>query len=103
MAKKAAAKINLRPLGDRVVVRPDKEGEERIGSIYVPDTAKEKPQRGTVVALGTGKRLEDGTVLGFDVAVGDVVLYSKYGGSEVHLDDEDYLVVRESDILARIE
>jgi len=100
MAKKAAVKIQ--PLADRVVVKPADEAEEMRGGLYIPDTAKEKPQQGEVVAVGPGKLSDDGTRLDMDVKVGDRVLYGKYSGTDVTLDGEEYLIVRESDILAVI-
>jgi len=100
MAKKAAVKIQ--PLADRVVVKPADDTEEMRGGLYIPDTAKEKPQQGEVVAVGPGKVSEDGTRLEMDVKVGDRVLYGKYSGTDVTLDGAEYLIVRESDILAVI-
>ncbi len=98
MAKKAAVKIQ--PLADRVVVKPTDEAEQMRGGLYIPDTAKEKPQQGEVVAVGPGKLSDEGTRLDMDVKVGDKVLYGKYSGTDVTLDGEEYLIVRESDILA---
>lgn len=92
----------IKPLGDRVLVEPKKEGEEKIGSLYVPDTAKEKPQEGTVVAVGSG-RYEDGKLVAPEVKVGDKVLYGKYSGTEIKQGGKEYLIVRESDILAVIQ
>jgi len=92
----------IKPLGDRVLVEPKKEGEEKIGSLYVPDTAKEKPQEGTVVAVGSG-RYEDGKLVALEVKVGDKVLYGKYSGTEIKQSGKEYLIVRESDILAVIQ
>ncbi len=100
MAAKAAAKI--RPLGDRVLVKPVKEEEVKKGGIIIPDTAKEKPSEGEIVALGTGKLNDKGEKIPFEVKVGDRVLHSKYGGTEVKLDDHDYLIMREEDILGVI-
>lgn len=91
--------MKIRPLADRVVVEPRQEAEEKIGSLYVPDTAKEKPQEGTVVAVGTG-RYEDGKHVPMEVKVGDRVLYGKYSGTEVKQNGKEYLIIRESDILA---
>jgi len=95
-------KMAIKPLGDRVLVEPKKEGEEKIGSLYVPDTAKEKPQEGTVVAVGSG-RYEDGKLVAPEVKVGDKVLYGKYSGTEIKQGGKEYLIVRESDILAVIQ
>ncbi len=100
MAKKAAVKI--KPLADRVVVRPAEDTEEMRGGLYIPDTAKEKPQQGEVVAVGPGKLSDDGTRLVMDVKVGDRVLYGKYSGTDITLDGIEYLIVRESDVLAII-
>lgn len=91
--------MNIKPLADRVVVAPLESTEEKVGSIYIPDTAKEKPQEGEVVAVGPG-RTEDGKVVPMAVKVGDRVLYGKYAGTEIKKDGKDYLIVRESDILA---
>ena len=98
------AKVNLKPLADRVVIEP-LEGEEiTAGGIVLPETAKEKPQKGTVLAVGPGKKADDGTIVPIDVKVGDVVIYAKYGGTEVKLGSgQEVLVVRESDILAIVE
>jgi chaperonin GroES len=91
--------VKIRPLGDRVLVKPIEEAEVKKGGIIIPDTAKEKPQEGEVVALGTGKRDEDGKLVDFTVKKGDKVLISKYGGTEVKLDGASYLIMREDDIL----
>jgi chaperonin GroES len=91
--------VKIRPLGDRVLVKPIEEAEVKKGGIIIPDTAKEKPQEGEVVALGTGKRDEDGKLIEFTVKKGDKVLISKYGGTEVKLDGASYLIMREDDIL----
>jgi chaperonin GroES len=96
--------LNLRPLADRVIVEPIEEDEITAGGIVLPETAKEKPQRGTVLAVGPGKRDDQGKVIPVDMEVGDVVLYAKYGGTEVKLGtDREVLVLRESDILAVVE
>ena len=95
---KAATKIQ--PLSDRVVVRPMEEAEQMKGGLYIPDTAKEKPSQGEVVAVGPGKLSDDGTRLEMDVSVGDRVLYGKYSGTDITLDGEEYLILRESDVLA---
>ena len=96
------AKVNVRPLGDRVLVQPLEEAEVKKGGIIIPDTAKEKPQEGKVVALGTGKRDDDGKTIPFVVKTGDTVLISKYGGTEIKVDGESYLIMREDDILGII-
>ncbi|GIW11746.1 MAG: 10 kDa chaperonin [Dehalococcoidia bacterium] len=90
----------LKPLGDRVVVTPLKQEEVTKSGIVLPDTAKEKPQEGTVVAVGPGRVLDNGTRVPMEVKVGDRVLYAKYAGTEFKLDDTEYLVLRESDLLA---
>jgi chaperonin GroES len=95
--------MKIRPLGDRVLVQPLKEQEVKKGGIIIPDTAKEKPQEGKVIAIGTGKLDDNGKLIPFNVKKGDKVLMPKYGGAEVKIDDEDYQIVREEDILAVIE
>ena len=92
--------MKFRPLHDRVLVRRVEAEEKTAGGIIIPDTAKEKPQEGKVIAVGTGKVTEDGKRLGLDVKVGDKILFGKYSGSEVKVDDKDYLIMREEDILA---
>ncbi|HEY5752398.1 MAG TPA: co-chaperone GroES [Chthoniobacterales bacterium] len=94
--------MNVKPLGDRVIVQPLEEKEVKKGGIIIPDTAKEKPQEGTVVALGTGKTDEEGKKIAFTVKEGDKVLISKYGGTEIKIDGEAYLIMREDDILGII-
>ena len=93
------ASVNVRPLGDRVLVQPLEEAEVKKGGIIIPDTAKEKPQEGKVVALGTGKRDDEGNLIAFTVKKGDKVLISKYGGTEIKVDGTSYLIMREDDIL----
>jgi chaperonin GroES len=93
------AKPNIKPLADRVLVKPLDEKEVTKGGIIIPDTAKEKPQEAEVVALGTGKRDDDGKLIEFTVKAGDKVLISKYGGTEVKVEGESYLIMREDDIL----
>jgi chaperonin GroES len=90
----------LRPLGDRVVVRPSEREETTKSGIVIPDTAKEKPQRGTVIAVGDGRRDDDGNRVAMDVTVGNEVLFAKYSGTEFKLDEEDLLILSEKDILA---
>lgn len=90
----------VKPLADRVVVQPLEDAEQMRGGLYIPDTAKEKPSQGEVVAVGPGKISDDGTRLEMDVSVGDKVLYGKYSGTDVTLDGQEYLILRESDILA---
>ena len=94
--------MNIRPLHDRVVAKRKEREEEVRGGIIIPDSAKEKPQEAKVIALGTGKKGDDGKVTPFEVKVGDRVLISKYGGTEVKLDDKKYTLVREDDILGVI-
>ena len=94
--------MKIKPLSDRVVVRPLEAQEKTKGGIYVPDTVKEKPQEGEIVAVGPGKVSETGALVKMELKAGDKVLYGKYSGTEVTVDDEDYLIVRESDILAII-
>ena len=91
----------LRPLADHVVVKPIQREMVSKGGIVLPDTAKEKPQEGEVLAVGEGKLTDEGKRLPMDVKVGDIVIYSKYGGMEVKLNDEDVIILRESDILAK--
>ncbi len=91
----------LVPLGDRVVIKPSPKEEVSKGGIVLPDTVKEKPQEGEVIAVGPGKLTDDGSRLPMDVAVGDIVIYSKYAGTEFKQDDEDVVIMRESDILAK--
>ena len=98
MGKNAASKIQ--PLADRVVVKTLEESEQMRGGLYIPDTAKEKPSQGEVVAAGPGKLSDEGTRVALDVKVGDKVLYGKYSGTDVTVDGEDFLILRESDILA---
>ncbi len=92
--------MKIRPLQDRVLVRRTEEEEKTAGGIIIPDTAKEKPQEGIVIATGKGRVREDGKITPLDVAEGDQVLFSKYGGTEVTLDGEEYTILREEDILA---
>ena len=96
------AKIKLRPLDDRVVVQPLDAEEVTAGGIVLPDTAKEKPQRGKVVAVGAGKLLDSGKRGELSVGIGDEVIFGKYGGSDVEVNGEDYKILRESDILAKV-
>ncbi len=97
------ADLQLRPLGDRVVVRPLGREDTTKSGIVLPDTAKEKPQRGTVIAAGAGRRDDDGDRIPLDVSVGDQVLFAKYAGTEFKLDEEDLLILGEKDILAVLE
>ena len=101
MATKSASGTKVNPLSDRVVVRALEETEQMRGALYIPDTAKEKPQQGEVIATGPGK-FEDGKRVPMEVKVGDKVLYGKYSGTEVTIDNNQYLILRESDVLAVI-
>lgn len=100
MAVAAAVASTLRPLGDRVVVKPAAREEMTKSGIVLPDTAKEKPQRGTIIAAGAGRRDDDGDRIALDVNVGDEILFAKYAGTEFKLDGEDLLILAEKDILA---
>ena len=91
--------MKVKPLADRVLVEPKKEDEVKKGGIIIPDSAKEKPMQGTVIAVGTGKRDEDGKLIPFTVKVGDTILMPKYGGTEIKIDDKEYQIMREEDIL----
>jgi chaperonin GroES len=93
--------INLQPLADRLVVKPIEKEEVTKGGIVLPDTVKEKPQEGKVLAAGPGRLSEDGKRIAMDVKVGDIVIYAKYGGTEIKVDGEELMILRESDILAK--
>ena len=93
--------INIQPLADRVVVRPIEREEVTKGGIFLPDTAKEKPQEGEVLAVGQGRLSDDGKRIPMDVKVGDIVVYAKYGGTEIKIDDEELIILEESRILAK--
>jgi chaperonin GroES len=95
--------MNIRPLHDRIIVKRLQEVEKTAGGLYIPDTAKEKPVEGRVIAVGSGKLLEDGSVRKPDVKAGDKVLFAKYSGSEVKIDGEEHLILREDDLLAVVE
>ena len=97
MAKK------IRPLHDRVLVKREEEGEEKIGGIIIPDTAKEKPQEGKVIAVGNGKVTDEGKKVALDVKAGDRILFGKYSGNEVKIEGEEYVIFREEDVLAILE
>jgi chaperonin GroES len=100
MASKAKTS-KLEPLGDRVVIKPSKREEVSRGGIVLPDTAREKPQEGEVIAVGPGRTTDDGKKIAMDVKVGDIVVYARYAGAELKIDEEELVVVREGDILAR--
>ncbi|MCL0091523.1 co-chaperone GroES [Dehalococcoidales bacterium] len=93
--------VKLEPMGDRLVVKPIAREEVSRGGIVLPDTAKEKPQEGEVIAVGPGRLSEDGKRIAMDIKVGDTVIYAKYGGTEYKIDDEEIIILRESDILAK--
>jgi chaperonin GroES len=95
--------MKIRPLHDRILVKREEEKEAKKGGIIIPDSAKEKPQEGTVIAVGNGKVMDDGTKVPLDVKARDRILFGKYSGSEVKLDDEEYLIMKEEDVLAIIE
>ncbi len=95
--------MNLRPLQDRIIVKRVEEETKTAGGLFIPETAKEKPQRGEIVAAGKGKKTEEGKVLPLDVKVGDIVLFGKYSGTEIKVDGEEYLMMREDDLLAVVE
>ena len=95
--------VNLKPLGDRLVVEPKEREQTTASGLVLPETAKEKPQEGEVIAVGPGRRDDDGKRVAMDVAVGDIVLYAKYGGTEVKIDDKKLLILKESDVLAIVE
>jgi len=94
-----ATKVKLRPLHDRILVKRLEEADERHGSIIIPDTAKEKPQQGKVIAVGNGRVTDDGKKLPLDVKAGDRILFGKYSGSEVKIEGEEYLILKEEDVL----
>ncbi len=95
--------MNIRPLYDRIVVKRIEQQEAMQGGLYIPDTAKEKPQEGEVVAVGQGKRLENGKLVALDVKAGDRILFGKYSGSDIKIDGEEYLIMREDEVLGVIE
>lgn len=95
--------MNARPLHDRILVQRIEEGEQKIGGIIIPDSAKEKPQQGKVVAVGSGKVKEDGGRIPLDVKSGDLILFGKYSGQEIKLDGEEFLIMREDEVLAVID
>ncbi|HMK48657.1 MAG TPA: co-chaperone GroES [Thermodesulfovibrionales bacterium] len=95
--------MKFKPLRDRVLVKFSTEEEKTAGGLFIPDSAKEKPQRGTIIAVGSGKITDDGKRQSMDVKVGDTVLFDKYSGSKIKIDDDDYLIIREEDILGIVE
>ena len=98
-----ATKVSIRPLHDRVIVSRIEEGEQKIGGIIIPDTAKEKPQQGKVIAVGAGKADKDGKRIALDVKAGDTILFGKYSGQEIKIDGEELLILREDEVLAVLE
>lgn len=103
MAQAVQSRTKIKPLGDRVLVKPLEKEVEKKSGIIIPDTAKEKPQEGEIVAVGKGKITEDGKVLPMDVKTGDTILYGKYSGTEIKIEDEEYLIMHQDDILGIIE
>ena len=95
--------MNVRPLHDRIIVRRLEEGEQKIGGIIIPDSAKEKPQQGKVIAVGAGKTNDEGKRMPLDVKAGDTILFGKYSGQEIKLDGEEFLIMREDEVLGVIE
>ena len=95
--------MNLKPLGDRVLIKPEPAEQKTASGLYIASNAQEKPQRGTVIAVGAGKRGDDGNRIPLDVQEGDVVIYGKFGGNEIKIDGEDYLLMRNDDIYAVVE
>jgi chaperonin GroES len=95
--------MNVRPLHDRIIVQRLEEGEQRIGGIIIPDSAKEKPQQGKVMAVGSGKVKDDGKRIALDVKTGDLILFGKYSGQEIKVDGEEYLIMREDEVLGVID
>src|SRR6184192_879503 len=95
--------MNVRPLHDRIIVQRLEEGEQKVGGIIIPDTAKEKPQQGKVIAVGNGKSKDDGKRVPLDVKLGDTILFGKYSGQEIKLDGDEYLIMREDEVLAIID
>ena len=95
--------MNVRPLHDRLIIQRIEEGEQKVGGIIIPDSAKEKPQQGKVIAAGNGKSKDDGKRIPLDVKAGDTILFGKYSGQEIKLDGQDYLIMKEDEILAVID
>jgi chaperonin GroES len=95
--------MNVRPLHDRIIVQRIEETEQKVGGIIIPDTAKEKPQQGKVIAAGAGKAKDDGKRIPLDVQAGDLILFGKYSGQEIKLEGEEYLIMREDEVLAIVE
>ena len=103
LTNSSRASVSFRPLHDRIIVRRLEEGEQKIGGIIIPDTAKEKPQQGKVIAVGNGKSKDDGKRVPLDVKSGDTILFGKYSGQEIKVDGEEYLIMREDEVLGVLE
>jgi len=103
MAEAVLTGVKIKPLGDRILVKVSEKTEKRKSGLIIPDTAKEKPQEGKVVAVGKGKVTDEGKVIPLDVKVGDTILYGKYSGTEIKLDDKDHLIIGQDDILGIID
>ena len=95
--------MNVRPLHDRLIIQRLEEGEQKVGGIIIPDSAKEKPQQGKVIAAGNGKSKDDGTRIPLDVKAGDLILFGKYSGQEIKLDGEEYIIMREEEVLGVVD
>jgi chaperonin GroES len=95
--------MNVRPLHDRLIIQRLEEGEQQVGGIIIPDSAKEKPQQGKVIAAGNGKSKDDGTRIPLDVKAGDLILFGKYSGQEIKLDGEEYIIMREDEVLGVVD
>ncbi len=100
---RADIKIKIKPLGDRIVVERIEEEEVKKGGIIIPDTAKEKPQKGKVLAVGPGRKTDDGKIIPMDINVGDIVIFSKYAGTEIEIGDQKLLIMREDEVLGIVE
>jgi chaperonin GroES len=103
MADAVLTKVNIRPLGDRVLVRPLEQEKQERGGLIIPDTAKEKPQEGVIISAGKGKLSDDGKLIPMDVKAGDKVLYGKYSGTEIKIDGQEYMIMHQDDILGILE
>jgi len=101
LKKEVVMKVKLQPLADRLVVKPIEKEQRTKSGIVLPDTVKERPQEGEVIAVGPGRLSEDGKLIPMDIKVGDVVIYAKYGGTEIKIEDEEVIILRESDVLAK--
>ena len=101
LKEQASVKVQLQPMADRVVVKPVANEQKTKSGIFIPDTAKEKPQEGEIIAVGPGRLTDDGLRIAVDLKVGDIVIYARYGGAEIKIDNQELVIMRESDILAR--